>query len=129
MAMPKYTAIVTVLAVLLYFFLATRVGVARAKFGVKLPAITGHPDFERVFRVHMNTLEWMPIFLPLVWLCAIYFSDGAAALVGLAWIVGRVLYFTGYSEAVEKRTPGFFIQAMACVLLLIGAIAGIVMHF
>jgi glutathione S-transferase len=129
MAMPQYTAIVTVLVVLFYFFLATRVPVARAKFGVQLPATTGHPDFERVFRVHMNTLEWMPIFLPLLWLCAIYFNDGAAALLGLGWISGRVLYFTGYSQAVEKRTPGFFIQAMACVLLLIGAIVGIVRNF
>jgi glutathione S-transferase len=127
--MPRYSAIVTLLAVVFYFFIATRVPVVRRKFGVKLPATTGHPDFERVFRVHMNTLEWMPIFLPLLWLCAIYFSDGAAALVGLAWIVGRVLYFTGYSEAVEKRRPGFFIQAMACVLLFIGAITGIVMRF
>ena len=127
--MPRYSAIVTVLAVLFYFFIATRVGVARQKFGVKLPAISGHPDFERVFRVHMNTLEWMPIFLPLLWLCAIYFSDAAAALVGLAWIGGRTLYYTGYAAAVEKRVHGFFIQSMACVLLLIGAIVGIVMHF
>lgn len=127
--MPRYSAIVTVLAVVFYFFIATRVPVARAKFGVKLPAISGHPDFERVFRVHMNTLEWMPIFLPLLWLCAIYFSDAAAAVLGLAWIGGRFLYFTGYSAAVEKRLPGFFIQAMACVLLLAGAIAGIVMRF
>ena len=127
--MPRYSAIVTVLAVVFYFFIATRVGVARQKFGVKLPAIAGHPDFERVFRVHMNMLEWMPIFLPLLWLCAIYFSDGAAAVLGLAWIVGRFLYFTGYTQAVEKRRSGFFIQAMACVLLLFGAIAGIVMRF
>jgi len=129
MVMPLYSAIVTVLAVVFYFFLATRVSVARRKFGVNLPATGGHPDFERVFRVHMNTLEWMPIFLPLLWLCAFYFNDGAAALLGLAWIVGRVLYFTGYTQAVERRLPGFFIQAMACVLLLIGAIAGIVMRF
>lgn len=127
--MPRYSAIVTLLAVVLYFFFATRVSVARQKLGVKLPATAGHPEFERVFRVHMNTLEWMPIFLPLLWLCAIYFSDGVAALLGLAWIVGRVLYFTGYTRAVEKRLPGFFIQAMACVLLLIGAIAGIVLRF
>jgi glutathione S-transferase len=129
MVMPLYSAIVTVLAVVFYFFLATRVSVARRKFGVKLPATGGHPDFERVFRVHMNTLEWMPIFLPLLWLCAFYFNDGGAALLGLAWIVGRVLYFTGYTQAVERRLPGFFIQAMACVLLLIGAIVGIVMRF
>jgi glutathione S-transferase len=127
--MPLYSAIVTALAVVFYFFLATRVSVARQRFGVKLPATAGHPEFERVFRVHMNTLEWMPIFLPLLWLCAIYLSDALAALLGLVWIVGRVLYFTGYSRAVEKRRPGFFIQAMACVLLLIGAIAGIVMRF
>jgi glutathione S-transferase len=126
--MPLYTAMVTLLVVLFYFFIATRVSVARSKFNVKLPAIAGHPDFERVFRVHMNTLEWMPIFLPLLWVCALYFSDAAAALLGLVWIGGRALYFTGYSAAVEKRLPGFFIQAMACVLLLIGAAVGIIMR-
>jgi hypothetical protein len=83
--MPIYTALVTVLAVLFYFFVATRVAAARGKYGVKLPAISGHPDFDRVFRVQMNTLEWMPIFLPLLWLCAIYFSDAVAALLGLLW--------------------------------------------
>jgi glutathione S-transferase len=76
----------------------------------------------------MNTLEWMPIFLPLLWLCAVYLSDAVAAVLGLAWIGGRALYFVGYAAAVEKRLPGFFIQAMACTLLLIGAIAGILMY-
>jgi glutathione S-transferase len=126
--MPIYTAIVTTLAIMLYFFIATRVSAARRKFDVKLPAIAGHPDFERVFRTHMNMLEWMPIFLPLLWLCAVYFNDLAAAALGLVWIAGRALYFVGYSQAVEKRTPGFFLQSMACLLLLIGAIAGISMR-
>jgi glutathione S-transferase len=126
--MPHYTAIVTLLAVLWYFFVATRVAAARGTFNVKLPAIIGHPGFERVYRVQMNTLEWMPIFLPLLWLCAIYFSDAAAAVVGLIWIGGRILYYRGYTEAVEKRLPGFFIQSSACGLLLIGAVAGIVMR-
>jgi glutathione S-transferase len=127
--MPRYTAIVTLLAVAFYFFLATRVAVARGKFNVPLPATTGNPDFERIFRVHMNTLEWMPIFLVSLWLCAIYLSDIAAAVLGLVWIGGRVLYFTGYSKAVEKRLPGFFIQSTACILLFVGALAGIVMHW
>jgi glutathione S-transferase len=127
--MPHYTAIVTLLVVLIYMFMATRVAASRGKFGVKLPAISGHPDFERVFRVHQNTLEWMPIFLPLLWLCAIYFSDAAAAVVGLLWIAGRLMYFVGYTQAVEKRLPGFFIQGTACILLLIGAVIGIVRHF
>jgi glutathione S-transferase len=126
--MPYYTAIVTLLAVVFYFFLATRVAAARGKFNVKLPATTGNPDFERIFRAHMNTLEWMPTFLAPLWLCAVCLSDIAAAALGLVWIGGRVLYFVGYSEAVEKRLPGFFVQSTACLLLLIGAIAGIVMH-
>ncbi len=127
-AMPHATAIVTLLAVALYFFLATRVAVARVRFGVKHPATTGNPDFERVFRAHVNTLEWMPTFLVPLWLCAIYLNDVAAAALGLVWIAGRAWYFAGYSRAAEKRLPGFFIQAMACVLLFIGAAVGIAMR-
>jgi glutathione S-transferase len=127
--MPYYTPIVTLLAVALYFFLATRVAAARGKFNVTLPATTGNSDFERIFRVHVNTLEWMPTFLVPLWLCAIYLNDVVAAVLGLVWIGGRLLYFAGYSKAVEKRLPGFFIQSTACILLFVGAIVGIAMHW
>jgi glutathione S-transferase len=127
-ALPLYTAIVTLLAVALYFFLATRVAAARVKFGVKLPATSGHPDFERVFRVHQNTLEWMPTFLVPLWLCALYLSDATAAALGVLWIAGRIAYFVGYREAVAKRLPGFFIQGIACLLLFVAAVAGVVMR-
>ena len=110
--MYHFTALVTCLAILFYFFTSIRVARARAAFGIKAPAISGNPDFERVFRVQMNTLEWMPIFLPSLWLFAIYNSDAIAAVVGLVWIVGRVLYMTGYSQAAEKRGPGFCIQSL-----------------
>ena len=77
----------------------------------------------------MNTLEWMPIYLPLLWLAAVYLNDIAAAALGVIWIIGRAMYSAGYAEAVAKRSQGFFVQAMACLLLLIGAVAGIAMHF
>ena len=127
--MPHYTAVVTLLAVAFYFFLATRVAAGHVKFGVQLPATSGNPDFERVYRVHMNTLEWMPTFLLPLWLCAIYLNDIAAAVLGLVWIGGRVLYYTGYREAAEKRLPGFFIQSTACMVLFVGALVGIVTHW
>ena len=76
----------------------------------------------------MNTLEWMPTFLVPLWLCATYLSDVFAAVLGVIWIVGRAVYFAGYSRAVEKRLPGFFIQSTACLLLFIGAAAGVVMR-
>jgi glutathione S-transferase len=101
------TAIVTCLAVAFYFFTSMQVARARAAFGIKAPAITGHPDFERVFRVQMNTLEWMPIFLPSLWLFAIYINDAVAAALGTVWIVGRILYWNGYKEAANKRSMGF----------------------
>jgi glutathione S-transferase len=127
--MPHYTAVVTLLAIALYGFMGMRVSAARRRFHVSLPATSGHPDFERVYRAHMNTLEWMPIFLVTLWLCAIYLSDVMGAAVGIVWIAGRAWYFAGYSKAVEKRLPGFFIQSAACLVLLIGAAAGIVMRF
>jgi glutathione S-transferase len=124
--MYHFTALVTCLAVLCYFYTSIRVSKARVAFGIKAPAISGNPDFERVFRVQMNTLEWMPIFLPSLWLFAIYISDPIAAALGLVWIVGRILYMTGYSQAAAKRGPGFGIQASAAILLWIGALGAIV---
>jgi glutathione S-transferase len=124
--MYHFTALVTCLAIVFYFITSTRVARARAKFGIKAPAISGNPDFERVFRVQMNTLEWMPIFLPSLWLFAIYDSDAIAAIIGLVWIVGRILYMTGYARAAEKRGPGFGIQAFASGVLLLGSLGTII---
>ena len=124
--MFHFTALVTCLAISLYFFTSIRVSQARATFGIKVPSITGNPDFERVFRVQMNTLEWMPIFLPSLWLFAIYVSDPIAGAIGLVWIGGRILYMTGYSQAAERRGRGFGIQAMATGILWVGALGGII---
>ncbi len=124
--MPHYTALVTLAAVALYFWTGLAVANARQKFGVMVPATTGHADFERVFRVQQNTLEWMPIFLPLLWFFVLYVNDWGAALLGLVWILGRILYIRGYSEAAEKRHQGFFLQLGACGALFIGTLAGIV---
>jgi glutathione S-transferase len=124
--MPHWTALVTVLAILFYFYTGTRISGARRKYGVPVPAISGNADFERVFRVQANTLEWMPIFLPLLWLFAYYVSDVWAAVLGLIWIGGRIFYMVSYTEAANKRGPGFGIQAAVCAVLLIGALVGIV---
>jgi len=126
--MPDYTAIVTLVAIAFYFFLATRVAAARGRYGVALPATTGNPDFERIFRVHANALEWLPTFLVPLWLCAVFLSDITAAALGLVWVAGRVWYYLGYSAAVQKRLPGFFVQSTACFLLFIGATAGVAVH-
>ena len=124
--MYHFTALVTCLSILLYFFTSIQVSKARAAFGIKAPTISGNPDFERVFRVQMNTLEWMPIFLPSLWLFAFYINDALAAALGLVWIIGRILYLTGYSQAAANRGLGFGIQGAAAVLLWLGSLGAII---
>jgi glutathione S-transferase len=129
--MPHWTALVSILAILFYFYTCRRVPAARRKYGVPAPAMSGNAEFERVFRVQMNTLEWMPIFLPLLWLFAFYVSDAWAAALGVIWIAARAFYMVSYTQAADKRGPGFGIQAAVCGVLLIGAlvrIVGILVH-
>ena len=123
--MYHLTALVTCLALLFYFATSVRVARARGTFGIKAPAISGDPDFERIFRVQMNTLEWLPIFLPSLWLFAIYVSDAMAAAIGLVWIAGRIVYLISYSNAANKRGRGFGIQAGATIVLWLGAAGAI----
>lgn len=126
--MYHLTALVTLLAIAFYFFTSINVSRSRTATGVKVPAMSGHPDFERAFRIQMNTLEWMPIFLPALWLFAIYISDVIAAGIGAAWIIGRIVYFVGYSKATAKRGPGFAIQLLAAFALWAGALGAVVLR-
>jgi len=119
-------AIVTLLTSLVYFVMATRVARIHGKTGILAPTMMGDPVLERTVRAHQNTSEWMPIFLPSLWLFAIYWDATVAAGLGLLWIVGRILYFIGYVAEANKRFPGFFIQGIAAFALLFGALGRII---
>lgn len=119
-------AITTLLAGLVCFGMALTVARAHQKAGILAPAMTGDAHLERCIRGHINTLEWMPIFLPAMWLFAVYVSPLWASAIGAVWIVGRILYFLGYRAAPEKRFPGFFIQSVAVFALSLGALGRIV---
>ncbi|MGA9794165.1 MAG: MAPEG family protein [Rhizomicrobium sp.] len=131
------TALVTILALLFYFWAGMSVGRMRGKHGIKAPAMTGHPQFECAVRVHMNTLEWIVIFLPLLWMATMYFSPAMTMawlawlppVFGLIWIVGRILYMNGYMAAPEKRELGFGIAIFAVLGLLIMTVVGLVMQW
>ena len=91
----RWTAVVTLLGLLVYFWMSLQVGRARGKSGIHPPAMTGDPLLERAVRVQSNTLEWLPIFLVSLWLFAIYWNELVAAGMGMIWIIGRLSLFGG----------------------------------
>jgi uncharacterized MAPEG superfamily protein len=124
----EFVAIVTALALLQYIYFAVLVGQARGKFGVNGPAVTGHPVFERYFRVQMNTLELLVAFLPGLWLFAQYVSPTWAAILGGVYIVGRFLYLRAYVADPAQRGLGFGLSMLPTLALLLGGLAGAVMR-
>jgi len=123
-----YVDLVTALALLQYLGFAMAVGRARGKYGVPAPAVTGQPDFERYLRVQQNTLECLIIVVPSLWLFARYVSDPWAAGLGVVYLIGRMMYFVGYTRAPAKRAAGYGVTALAMIALLVGALVGVVMQ-
>ena len=130
MAGHSVIALITLGALLQYFLMAFQVGRARGKFGVAAPATHGHPEFERYYRVQMNTLEWLVIFLPCLWIAHGFtlgwepISTAVIAVLGVAWILGRQIYMQSYVKDPSTRSRGFGIQALATMLLFIIALVG-----
>ena len=124
---PLLTAIVTVVALLVYYWTGYRVGQMRGKHGIKAPAVTGNMEFECAYRVQVNMLEQLIVFLPLLWLSNAYFMvwPYLTGALGLVWIIGRIMYAIGYVQDPAKRSMGFIISLLATLGLLITTIYGI----
>ena len=122
------SAIVTVLSVVFVFYTGLNVARMRGKHKIDAPAVTGNAEFERAYRVQLNTLEQVVVYLPLLWIATSYFKmlPWLPALFGLIWVIGRFLYLQGYMVAPEKRSMGFLITSVATLGLLILSIVGIV---
>lgn len=119
-----YAAIVAVLALIEYYVFGILVGKMRGECGVKAPATTGDPKFERYYRVQQNTLEQLIVFLPALFIFAAYVDGTWAAVVGLVFIAGRAWYAWGYYEEAKKRSPGFAMTFLAEMVLLVGGLIG-----
>lgn len=122
------TALATLLAIILYGAFGGLVSRARGRYNIHAPATTGHPDFERRYRVHANTLEALAMLLPVMWLCALWIGDVWAALGGVVWCVGRVIYAWGYLRDANKREIGFYIGSAPFLVMLVADIVAIVMR-
>jgi glutathione S-transferase len=117
-------AIVTVVALVQYVVFAYKVSLTRIKYGVLAPATSGHPEFERTFRIHQNTLEQLVLFLPALWMFGLYVHPLTGALVGLLFPVGREVYRRSYIADPATRAAGAAIGGGASLVLLLGASIG-----
>ena len=118
---------VIALALLEYMIFAMLVGRAREKYGVAAPAVTGHEMFERYYRVQMNTLEQLIVFVPAMYMFGQFVSEQWAAGLGVAFILGRALYLQGYVADPKKRGMGFGLSFLPTAALLIGGLIGALM--
>ena len=120
-----YVHLVVVLALAEFVVFGFAVGRARVRYRVAAPATGGHEVFARYYRVQMNTLEQLLVFVPAIMLFGRYLSAPTAAALGALFIVGRALYFRGYVHSPERRHFGFGLSVFPNMVLLGGALIGV----
>jgi glutathione S-transferase len=120
------TGLVTLLAILIAIGTAILVARTRTVTGIQPPAMSGDPRMERALRVQGNTVEGFIVFLPALWLAALYFQGWAPPIIGLVWCLGRITYAVGYMSDASRRHVGFGICIFAVLILVILAAIGIV---
>ncbi len=119
-----YVAIVSALALLVYYFTLLTAGLARGRFKIAVPSHSGPPEYERYVRAHHNTLEHLVLFLPGLWLFAYVVSPGWAAGIGAIWPFARLLYALGYHKAAEKRLLPLYISMPPIYVFVLGSLIG-----
>jgi len=116
-------------AVGVYMWQGFVVGGLREKYKIKVPATIGHPEFEKAFRAHQNTLEQLGSFIPSVALFSAFVSPRWAGALAGVWAIGRVLYHRGYvSDAPENRSIGMYITFGSNVVLWLGGMIGAIKY-
>ncbi|KPN71962.1 MAPEG family protein [Neisseria sp. 83E34] len=122
----NFIHIVALLALIQYFFFGFMVGRARSKYGIHAPAVSGNEHFERALRIQQNTLEQLVVFLPALFIAAVYWSEGIIALIGVVYLVGRFVYWRAYTADPQTRAIGFLLTVIPSFVLITAALIGAV---
>ena len=122
----EYVSLIVLLALLQYVWFTMRVGISRGKYKVDAPSCEGDENWERLFRVQQNTMEQLIVFIPASYAFAYYMSSKWVLLAGGLYIIGRFLYSAEYLKDPKTRTPGMAMTLLANVILLAGALFGLI---
>jgi len=120
------TSLALSLALLVFFGIALNVGRSRATWNVPAPASSGHPEFDKRYRVQMNTLEQLALLAPAALMAVGFIGDQATGGLCLTWSLGRIIYARSYYADPAKRGPGFGLTLLPSLILIIAVIVGAV---
>lgn len=122
------TVIITILALAQFVQFGIQVGSMRGKHGIKAPAVTGHPEFERMFRIQQNSMEQLVVFVPALWIFAHLVNPLWGAGMGLVFIIGRFIYRASYLKDPDARGMGFTITFVPTAVMLVWSLVVAVMR-
>jgi len=118
-------SVAIILALIEYSVFSAQVGRMRVKHGIQAPAVSGHPEFERWFRVQQNTLESLIVFIPALVIFGFYVHAKVALVLALGWIAARAIYANGYVKDPAKRSTGATLTFAINAILLLGGLIGV----
>lgn len=121
--------IITVLVLLQYTYFGIQVGGIRQKTGTEAPEQSGPPEFMRMNRVHLNTLEQLPVFLPALWMYGYYVNPLWAAGIGVVFLIGRFIYSGAYQKDPATRSVGFMMTVMPSAVMLLWVLVAAVLKY
>jgi glutathione S-transferase len=119
-----WVEIVTLLALIELVFFGILVSRARGTYGVAAPATSGNPIFERYYRVQANTIETLIVFLPALWIAAVYWPPRWLAVIGAIYLVGRIRYLFDYVREPKRRGAGYVLSILPALVLIILGLYG-----
>ena len=121
--------IVTILALGQFVWFSIQVGSMRGKHAVKAPAVSGHPEFERMFRIQQNTMEQLVVFIPALWIYSYVVNPFWGAGLGLVFIIGRFIYRASYLKDPASRGIGFTVTFIPTAVMLVWSLIAALTSF
>ena len=122
-------AIVTILALAQFVLFSIQVGSMRGKHSIKAPAVSGHEEFDRMFRVQQNTMEQLVAFVPALWIFGYLVNPLWGASLGLVFVVGRFIYRAAYLKDPDSRGIGFTLTFLPTAVMLVWSLIAALRSF
>ena len=122
----EYLILITVVALLQFLYFGIQVGRARGRYSIPAPATSGHPEFERYYRVQANTLEQLVLFVPVLWMFGSYVSPIWAVPFGVVFVIGRAIYARSYVRDPKSRGLGFGLTVLPSLAMMLTLVVWVI---